>query len=408
MPRYRCTRVLLAAGPLLACTVAPALAEQRTGLSSYEETADGKIVADGVVFDSWADYVTSDFFQERGLRCGTDFSQLVIDPRGVPNDCGYNNTDPTSEYDPSVRRYRIPVVVHVIQNSSGTGYISESRVQSQIEVLNEDFLALTGTPGAGGTDIQIEFYLATTDPFGNPTNGITYSTNDTWFNDGGSYYNTLAWDPHNYLNIYTNQASGALGYVPFLPQSGSVGSNADRVVCYYRAFGRFSGYPPYHMGRTATHEIGHYLGLFHAFQSGCQSATPPGCYTNGDRICDTNPEQSPIFGCPGSSNTCSTPDPFHNYMDYTNDTCMTNFTPEQARRERCTLEHWRPNLWELAVSFDPNSYTDFLDCYEGPRNRPAPTPPFTLEDCLNTFDAQSDGDVDLFDFGDFSVNYTGS
>ena len=106
--------------------------------------------------------------------------------------------------------------------------VSLAQVQSQIDVLNEDFLALAGSNGADGTDIQIQFYLAEVDPNGNATNGVTYSNNTSWYNDSGSYWNSLAWDTNRYLNIYTNSAGGFLGYVPDLPQGGIAGSNSAR------------------------------------------------------------------------------------------------------------------------------------------------------------------------------------
>ena len=176
-----------------------------------------------------------------------------------PDDCAYRFTNPSEEYDPSVVKYRIPVVVHVIRRDDGvTGHVPESMIRSQIDILNEDYLALVGTNGANGTDIQIEFYLATEDPAGNPTTGITYSDNSTWFSDGGSYWTSLAWDTHRYMNVYTNNASGALGYVPNLPQGGVVGSSSDRVVILWSAFGRDAPIgPPYDPGRTLTHEVGH-------------------------------------------------------------------------------------------------------------------------------------------------------
>jgi hypothetical protein len=141
---------------------------------------------------------------------------------------------------------------------------------------------------------------------------------------------------------------------PFLPADGGgsgIGNNNDRVVVLWSAFGRNSPLPPFHQGRTATHEVGHYFGLEHTFNGGCSTATPPGCYTSGDLICDTNSESSPVFGCPSSPSSCSTPDPFHNYMDYSDDTCMEEFTPEQSRRVRCTLEHWRTDLRNVPPIF---------------------------------------------------------
>ena len=318
----------------------------------FRVISDTEIIADGVTFDSWQALADSGYFHQLDTRCATEFWDLPDEPvRGAPSDCSLNNTNPAPAYSPGVSKLRIPVVVHVIQSTSGTGFIPESRVRSQIDILNEDFLALSGTNGALGFDTQIEFYLATEDPNGNPTTGITYTTNNSWFNDSGTYYNTLAWDTDRYLNIYTNSASGALGYVPALPQEGIVGSNADRVVCLYSAFGRNAPLSPYNQGRTATHEVGHYLGLFHTFTGGCASAS--GCSGNGDRICDTNPEAQPRFGCPGSASSCGTSDPYRNYMDYTDDLCMTNFTEDQGHRMRCTLMNYRPDLYSVENPADP-------------------------------------------------------
>ena len=276
------------------------------------------------------------------LRCGTPAPQAPIGTGIDHPDCDYYQTNPSSAYAPT-SLLRIAVVVHVIQNNSGTGNLSNATVNSQITVLNEDFRAMAGTPGANGVDSQIEFYLATTDPNGQPTSGILHHTNNNWFNDSGNYYGSTAWDTSRYLNIYTNQASGSLGYVPDLPQGGSVlGTSADRIVCYYATFGRPGSYgAPFAGGRTATHEVGHYLGLFHTFNGGCGGGS---CYTSGDRICDTNAESQPRYGCPTTATSCGSVDPVRNYMDYSDDTCMQGFTAEQVRRMRCTLQHYRPQL----------------------------------------------------------------
>ncbi|MBZ0173261.1 MAG: zinc metalloprotease [Phycisphaerales bacterium] len=304
--------------------------------------SDTEIIVDGVTYNSWDEVAQSGYYQNLGTRCASEPSLMQVDLRGSGADCSFSRTNVEAQYEPGNGLLRVPVVVHVIQNTSGTGFISASRVQSQIDVMNEDFQAIAGTNGANGSDAQIEFFLATEDENGNPTNGITYSTNNTWFNDGGSYYNTLAWDTNRYLNIYTNSASGALGYVPDLPQGGIAGSNADRVVVLYSTFGRNAPFVPFHLGRTTTHEVGHYFGLYHTFDGGCASASS--CSTNGDRICDTNPESSPTFGCPGSRTSCGAQAPKDNYMDYSDDICMEKFTHDQNNRMRCTIEHYRPNL----------------------------------------------------------------
>ena len=315
------------------------------------ESASGVIYArDGqnvLQFSSWTEYAQSSYFLSKGKRCGTDRVMPQVystgtAPVALQADCTSTFTNPSAAYAPSVAAYRIPVVVHVLMNTSGQGAISDPLIQSQIDILNEDFKALTGTPGAPGTNTAIEFYLA----------GVTRTTNNNWFNDTGTYYSTLAWDTNNYLNIYTNTAGGNLGYA-YVPNGGGVvGNTFDRVVILWNAFGRNAPIgAPYNQGRTATHEVGHYLGLYHTFQGGCSALT--GCNANGDLICDTLPESVPNYAC--AQVTCGDPDPVTNYMDYSEDLCMTNFTPEQARRMRCTLESWRVQLAEPAGGVLPPS-----------------------------------------------------
>lgn len=298
---------------------------------------------------------SAEYIQATGKRCGTPSRETRAMLYGLgtegASDCSSSSTNPTSDYDPNVL-YQIQVVVHVLMNDACTqGVLSDEDVQSQIDILNEDFLALMGTNGANGNDAQIQFVLASQDPEGQPTTGITRNCNTTWFNDGGGYWNTLAWDPHRYMNVYTNTASGALGYVPFLPadnNGNNVGNANDRVVVLWSSFGRDGVIgPPYNQGRTGTHEVGHYLGLEHTFTGGCGDNTPPGCYSDGDLICDTNDEQFPGSSpCQvGASSSCGSVDPTDNYMDYSDDLCMEQFTVEQNRRMRCTLETYRPNLF---------------------------------------------------------------
>ena len=321
---------------------------------------EGAVTVDGLTFDSQLDFLRSKYFEASGLRCATPDRETRIQLYGAakggdPSDCSQFATNPTPDYDPTVL-YGIPVVVHIIMDTSCTqGVIPDELVHSQIDILNEDFLAIMGTNGENGNDAEVRFALATENPDGDPTTGITRDCNSTWFNDGGAYWNVLAWDPHRYLNIYTNQASGALGYVPFLPADNGgtlVGQLNDRVVILWEAFGRDAPIgSPYDQGRTATHEVGHYLGLEHTFSGGCGIADPPGCYTSGDLICDTNSEANPVFRpCfVGASTSCGSVDPSDNYMDYSDDLCMMQFTPEQSRRIRCTLEFYRPDVFSIGA-----------------------------------------------------------
>jgi hypothetical protein len=310
------------------------------------ETHDGLIYASDLsgtyVFTSWFEYSGSDFFRNNDMRCGTAPPMSDGKIQAGTGDCSSSFNNPLPEYAPSVAHYRIPVVVHVMTHKNGSGNISDALILSQIDILNEDFQALAGSNGQNGIDVEIEFFLATTDPNGNPTNGITRSQNVKWYNDSGNYWSSLAWDTNRYLNIYTNTASGNLGYA-YVPNGGGVvGNIADRVVILWSSFGANAPIgPPYNLGRTTTHEVGHYLGLYHTFQGGCASAS--GCQSNGDLICDTNPESGPNYS-PCSRSTCGSPDPTDNYLDYSDDICMQRFTSDQARRMRCTLENFRVDL----------------------------------------------------------------
>jgi hypothetical protein len=307
---------------------------------------DGNVVIGGRTFKTWQDYHTSDLFRDgRFEKCGTTLA--LGDPGGDaqgflgggPYDCSMSRTNPTDNYDPSVRTFQIPVVVHVIRNTSRSlGHISEGQVAAGIGVLNEDINALAGSNGEDGTDARIEFFLATEDPQGNPTNGITYSNNDTWYNDQGQYWTSLRWDTNRYLNIYTNTAGGNLGYA-YYPHD-SAGQSWDGVRIFWEVYGPDGPYGwPSNLGRVLTHEVGHYLGLLHVFEA-CGTTN---CSISGDLICDTESQSTPTYGCT-SANSCSSPDNIHNYMDYSFEFCMEEFTPNQTRRMRCAIEHYRPDL----------------------------------------------------------------
>ncbi|MCB9276985.1 MAG: T9SS type A sorting domain-containing protein [Lewinellaceae bacterium] len=243
----------------------------------------------------------------------------------------------------------IPVVVHVVWNTASEN-ISDAQVISQIDVLNEDFRRLNSdasdTPAmfqSVAADSEIEFCLATVDPNGNPTSGITrtqtsstsFSTNNNVkFTSSGGHN---AWPAGQYLNIWVCDLSGGLlGYAQFPGGSAST----DGVVCDYLYFGTIgTATPPFHLGRTATHEVGHWLNLRHIWGDG-------GCSVD-DFVSDTPLAGSANFTgepCtfPGP-NTCSTgagdqPDMFQNYMDYSDDGCMNIFTLGQKARMRALFD----------------------------------------------------------------------
>jgi hypothetical protein len=242
--------------------------------------------------------------------------------------------------------YRIPVVVHVIYNTTAQN-ISQAQIQSQIDVLNEDFrrtnsdYTLTPSEFAGSVaDSEIEFFLATTDPAGNPTTGVTrtsttktsFTTNDDMkFNSRGG---KDAWNTQKYMNMWVcNMSGGILGYAQF-PGSGA--ANTDGVVMLTTGFGSTGNVgAPFDLGRTATHEVGHWLNLRHIWGDG-------GCSAD-DFVTDTPLAAASNGGCPSypskscSSNGGFTSDMFMNYMDYTNDACMYMFTTGQKNRMRAVL-----------------------------------------------------------------------
>jgi len=244
----------------------------------------------------------------------------------------------------------IPIVFHIVYNTPEQN-ISDAQVQSQLDILNEDFRRINAD--AGNTpddfrpvvaDVQIQFCLASTDPEGNFTTGITrtqtdlieHGTNNTVkFNDQGG---KDAWPSGDYLNLWVCNLSGTLlGYAQF-PDTGT--PETDGVVCDYLYVGNIgTATAPYDLGRTATHEVGHWLNLRHIWGDG-------GCGID-DEVSDTplaggsNGTQDPCT-YPGP-NSCveengDLPDMFQNYMDYSGDACMNLFTKGQKARMRALFE----------------------------------------------------------------------
>lgn len=241
----------------------------------------------------------------------------------------------------------IPVVVHVIHNG-GPENISDAQIQSQIAVLNEDFRKQAGTNGDGnGVDTEIEFCLAQISPDGYCTNGIirvqSGLTNHLTY-QRAQLKQLSYWDNSRYLNMYVvksiNGNSGIAGYSSF--PGGP--PDEDGIVVRHNYFGT-TGTASATLGRTTTHEIAHWFGLYHTFNNGCGTDT---C-TDGDYVCDTPPVAAPNFGCP-SINSCSNdfpdiPDQIENYCDYSDDGCKNMFTEGQKQRMHATLNTFRTLIW---------------------------------------------------------------
>lgn len=245
----------------------------------------------------------------------------------------------------------IPVVVHVLYKTAAQN-ISNAQIYSQIAILNQDYRRLNpdtvNTPvgfDTLGADIQVEFCLATLDPQGNPTDGITRTSTtggqlfgyfSPIFED--AKYDSLggkdAWPADQYLNIWVcEMIPGLLGYAQF---PGGLAAT-DGVVISYQSFGNTGTVAaPSTLGRTATHEIGHWMGLFHIW------GDDQDC-TGSDSIPDTpNATVASSSDCDVLRNSCSTEDLFwgindpndmvQNYMDYSHDSCMNMFTLGQKAR----------------------------------------------------------------------------
>ncbi|MEL6923897.1 MAG: M43 family zinc metalloprotease [Bacteroidota bacterium] len=252
-------------------------------------------------------------------------------------------------------RYTIPVVVHVVHNGAAIGSgtnLSEERIQSQIDILNEDFSRSNADANQTpinfqdeAADAQIQFCLARVDPEGNPSNGITrhrYNTvGSTGFIEEVIKESTF-WDPRRYLNIWTVDMPDAsvLGYA-FLPTDSQLNTSRDGIVIDYGHFGYIS---ETNRGRTTTHEVGHYLGLQHTWGEVDSDGDPLGC-TSDDGIADTPNQGVAYYNCPaGPQSSCSTADMFMNYMDYVNDNCMNLFTQGQRDVMQDILENERSQL----------------------------------------------------------------
>ena len=225
----------------------------------------------------------------------------------------------------------IPVVVHVVYKNNNEN-ISKERILSQIEALNADFRRLNSNKTNAwpqAADVQIEFCLAVQDPFGKHTEGITRtSTTVTSFNSAtddvkyASRGGVDAWSRDAYLNIWVCEIGGStLGYAQ-LPGGTP---EKDGIVIDFESFGTTADVlPPFNLGRTTTHEVGHWLNLRHIWgASDCSS---------DDYVDDTPKANRPHYNCEYGAASCGAKNMIENYMDYSDDVCMSLFTLGQKNR----------------------------------------------------------------------------
>lgn len=259
----------------------------------------------------------------------------------------------------------IPVVVHVIYSNTNEN-ISSAQIQSQIDVLNEDFRRTNNDANniwPQAADTQIEFCLATIDPNGNTSEGITRkaSTRTSWGTNDAMKKSAQGgidpWDTSQYLNFWVcNIGGGILGYAQF--PGGS--SATDGVVNSPQYFGRTgTATAPFNLGRTATHEVGHFLNLRHIWGDG-------GCGID-DFVADTPESDASNGGCVTTHVSCGSLDMVQNYMDYSNDACMNLFTQGQKSRMRSVLEQGGSRR-SLALSDKCGPITIQPNCEDGIQN----------------------------------------
>lgn len=218
----------------------------------------------------------------------------------------------------------VDVYFHVVNNGTGisNGDVPQSQIDAQIDVLNAAY-ARSG------------FYFRLVQ--------VTRTTNSTWYTMGhGSTAEkqakaALRQGSADDLNIYSaNPGGGLLGWATFPSSYSSNPSNDGVVILYSSVPGGTAA--PYNEGDTGTHEVGHWLGLYHTFQGGCNG--------QGDYVSDTPAERSAAYGCPTGRDSCTGKkfpglDPVNNFMDYTDDYCMYEFTSGQAARMQAQWDAYR-------------------------------------------------------------------
>ena len=289
---------------------------------------------DGTFFHAGRLYVSQESFVLSGARCAT-FSPDEVEKALVQEavrrflEESEQVVGPQAAFAPGT--VMVSVYFHVIQRDGvaglfGTGFVPVSALDGQITVLNAAF---AGTAvGGSGANTPFRFTRA----------GYNYTVNQAWYDAGigttaeAQMKSALRVGTADDLNIYTTGGGGYLGWATF-PQSYQGNPSDDGVVMLWSTLPGLSQEPngdPYDEGDTATHEVGHWIGLYHTFEgNSCNKRHP------GDSVSDTPQERSAAFGCPAGRDTCRTiagRDPIENFMDYTDDFCMFRFSAGQSSR----------------------------------------------------------------------------
>lgn len=290
----------------------------KAGAQDFQDkTGKGRVVSeeDDAVFTFEGDeYVNQQAFIDSGRRCGSNRSEDQI---ARMEQMFEEELAKRGRFAPNVTGGTINVYFHVIRRGTGisNGDITDRMIQDQMTVLNNSF-----------SSWGWRFTLVSVDR----------TTSSSWF--GMSPGSTaerqakqaLRRGSADDLNIYTaNPGGGLLGWATF-PSDYSRNPINDGVVLLYSSLPGGTA-APYNLGDTGTHEVGHWMGLYHTFQGGCGTGNNT---TSGDLVADTPAESSPASGCPTGRDTCSFAglDPITNFMDYSNDSCMFQFSAGQDAR----------------------------------------------------------------------------
>ncbi len=254
-------------------------------------------------------YPDQETFVRSGRRCSTtDLEETEME--AIEREVGDMDWYQKSSFNTAAAT-TINTYVHIIRTSTGTGGPTTTQVNNQMNVLNSAYSS------AGYT-----FKVVSTDT----TNNSTYYTAGYGSTAESQMKNALRKGTAQNLNIYfNNMGGGLLGWATF-PSSYAGNPKMDGVVILYSSLPGGSA-APYNLGDTGTHEVGHWMGLYHTFQGGCTS--------NNDYVTDTPHEKSAAYGCPTGRDSCaqySGLDPITNFMDYTDDSCMNTFSTGQKTR----------------------------------------------------------------------------
>jgi hypothetical protein len=306
--------VALAVALYAAATVAPATGAsgaRASGVAGQASSCQTIVSPDTALFPGYSS-LTSGFAGRGGPVREPDLGQVV---RDLPASAK-GQAPAGSSFDVTV-----PVYFHVVTDGT-IGNLTNRQIAAQMNVLNVTFAG-----GEGGDNTGFSFELA----------GVTRTDNADWFytGPGGTDEHSMKAALHeggnNALNLYSTTAGPYLGWA-YLPEIVTKPGQAylDGIVIDWESMPgtstRYAG--QYDQGETATHEAGHWLNLEHTFFGGCNE--------KGDFVDDTPAEKEATRGCPEGKDTCTKPglDPIHNYMDYSYDTCYTEFTPGQTQRMR--------------------------------------------------------------------------